>query len=107
VFTGLRGRGFGRIDVRSDDKGEVLQLLEINPNCGIFYPPGAFGSADEILAASGPRGHEEFLERLISCALKAHRAKMPLYRPVYSKTRGFGLFALRDIEQGEVVQVEP
>ena len=61
----------------------------------------------KIAAASGPRGHEEFLERLLACALKAHRAKMALYLPVYSKARGFGLFALRDIEQGEVVQVEP
>ena len=78
----------------------------------ISHPPGAFGSAGKktgkkISAASGPRGHEEFLERLLACALKAHRAKTALYRPVYSKARGFGLFALRDIEQGEVVQVAP
>ena len=77
-----------------------------------LHPPGALGSAkkkrrEKISAASGPRGHEEFLERLLACALKTHRAKKALYQPVYSKARGFGLFALRDIEQGEVVQSEP
>ncbi len=25
-------------------------FLEINPNCGIFYPEGAYGSADVILS---------------------------------------------------------
>jgi D-alanine-D-alanine ligase-like ATP-grasp enzyme len=105
VFSGLQGRGFGRLDVRSDPQGEVLQFLEINPNCGIFYPPNSFGSADEILAASGPRGHEEFLERLIACALRDAKAKQPLYQALYTKSRGFGLFAMRDIAEGEVVQV--
>lgn len=105
MFSGLQGRGFGRLDVRSDPQGEVLQFLEINPNCGIFYPPNSFGSADEILAASGPRGHEEFLDRLIACALKDVKTKQPLYQALYTKSRGFGLFALRDIAEGEVVQV--
>lgn len=35
VFRSIRGRGYGRIDVRSDPSGENLYFLEINPNCGV------------------------------------------------------------------------
>jgi len=34
VFTGLKGRGFGRLDVRSDPAGARLQLLEAGPYSG-------------------------------------------------------------------------
>lgn len=123
VFLGLRGRGYGRIDVRSDRAGAVLQFLEMNPQAGIFYPPGAYvcwrngrllesylsargrryGSADEILARS-EGGHKEFIDRLIACALRRARASVPSYEAVYVKGRGFGLFAMRDFAQGETVQ---
>ena len=109
VFVGLNGRGFGRLDVRSNPSGTKLAFLEINPNCGIFYPPGLFGSADEILAASEGTpegGHRAFSERLIQCALRDHerRRAAKRYHALYRKTRGWGLFALRDIRAGELVQ---
>jgi len=109
VFVGLNGRGFGRLDVRSNPSGSKLQFLEINPNCGIFYPRGLFGSADEILAASEGTpegGHRAFSERLIQCALREHerRRAAKRYHALYRKHRGWGIFALRDIRAGELVQ---
>eukprot|EP00906_Rhabdomonas_costata_P007493 RCo010721 len=103
VFLGLRGRGFGRIDVRSDPSGENLYLLEMNPNCGIFYPPGSFGSADMILSLDPTTSHRRFLENLITCALKDQRAKKPMYEVAYLESRGLGLVATRDIAAGETV----
>lgn len=111
VFTGLKGRGFGRLDVRSDLSGSQLQLLEINPNCGIFYPDPQGCSADEILSAAGAEGapeggHEVFAERLIACALGDHERRRTAlrYHSLHRKGRGFGIFALRDIKEGELVQ---
>ena len=48
-LAALGGSGYGRCDLRVDDQGQVY-LLEINPNCGVFYPDGQFGSANIILA---------------------------------------------------------
>lgn len=105
VFAGLNGVGFGRIDVRSDVAGSCLQFLEINPNCGIFYPKGQYGSADIILDLDPTTSQKLFLEHLIDCALKDHERRQPLYESVYRKDKGFGLFALRNFAEGDVVQV--
>ena len=45
VFKELGGNGYARCDYRMDADG-VIHMLEINPNCGIFYPPHEPGSAD-------------------------------------------------------------
>jgi len=45
VFKELGGNGYARCDYRMDANG-VIHMLEINPNCGIFYPPAEPGSAD-------------------------------------------------------------
>ncbi len=71
MFAGLNGSSFGRCDIRVDANGEPY-VLEINPNCGIFYPEAEPGSADYVLL-NDPKGHRGFLEILIRAALK--RAK--------------------------------
>ncbi|GFH09403.1 predicted protein, partial [Haematococcus lacustris] len=48
AFVALKGCSYGRCDFRVDGAGRVV-FLEINPNCGIFYPRDAQGSADVIL----------------------------------------------------------
>ncbi len=68
LFLGLKGRSYARCDIRMDDKGE-LYMLEINPNCGVFYAPKDAGSADFILL-NDKKGHRGFLELLITAALK-------------------------------------
>ena len=69
VFQALDGRGYGRLDVRADPSGEHLYFLEINPNCGIFYPEGAYGSADFILdRLDSKNAHAEFILNQVEVA---------------------------------------
>jgi D-alanine-D-alanine ligase-like ATP-grasp enzyme len=68
LFVGLDGSSFGRCDMRVDGKGDVY-VLEINPNCGIFYPEAEPGSADYVLL-NDPKGHRGFLDLIIRAALK-------------------------------------
>lgn len=70
-FTELDGASFGRCDFRVDRDG-VPHMLEINPNCGVFYPSTDPGSADIILAHD-PEGHVGFTRLLVEAALARHR----------------------------------
>jgi len=70
-FVAIRGAGFGRCDIRVDRDGTPY-MLEINPNCGVFYPPTDPGSADLCLAMD-PAGHEGFARLLVRAALERHR----------------------------------
>lgn len=72
-FRGLDGAGFGRCDIRVNGDG-TSYMLEINPNCGVYYPPGAPGSADLCLMHD-PDGHEGFTRLLVRAALARHRGK--------------------------------
>jgi D-alanine-D-alanine ligase len=102
LFEGLGGSGYGRVDLRLTGDG-ALHVLEINPNCGVFYPEGAYGSADAILAAD-PLGHRGFLDRIIELGLERNRRARPLWEPRFTPGRGFGMTAVRPISPGEVVQ---
>lgn len=70
-FVALGGTGYARCDVRVDDRGNA-QMLEINPNCGIYYARETFGSADMILDMS-PGGHVAFTEHILRCARRHAR----------------------------------
>lgn len=72
-FLGLGGRSYGRCDIRMDSRGE-LYMLEINPNCGVFYAPEDPGSADVILLADRA-GHRGFLELILQSAVQAAARK--------------------------------
>lgn len=102
MFKALRGTGYGRIDVRGDASGELF-FLEMNPNCGVFYPPEEPGSADQILAMDPSAHHGIFLDRVIRAAIQDHRRRQPSFE-VRQKGEGFGLFATRNITQAEVVE---
>jgi D-alanine-D-alanine ligase len=67
-FVALKGASFGRCDLRVDRSG-VPFMLEINPNCGVYYPPKDAGSADLCLAHD-PDGHIGFTRQLIRAALQ-------------------------------------
>lgn len=71
-FKALGGTSFGRCDVRVDRDG-VPHMLEINPNCGVYYPPSDPGTADIILAHE-PDGHARFTRLLVDAALARGRA---------------------------------
>jgi len=69
-FVALNGASFGRCDVRVDREGTPY-MLEMNANCGIYYPPTDPGSADLCLMAD-PAGHEGFTAQLIAAAFRRH-----------------------------------
>ena len=100
TFAALGGSGYARLDFRRDARGELL-LLEVNPNCSVFYPEGEYGSADFILASdpSGPRG---FLLHLLDAALRRCARARKAWRLGYEEGSGFGLFARRSLSAGEV-----
>jgi len=72
-FLAMNGTGYARCDFRMNSNGDLF-LLEINPNCGIFYPPDEPGSADFILL-NDPLGHKGFLELILNSALKKKSAR--------------------------------
>jgi len=65
-FAALGAASFARCDIRVDRAGTPF-MLEINPNCGVFYPPTDPGSADLCLLHD-PAGHEGFARRLVAAA---------------------------------------
>jgi D-alanine-D-alanine ligase-like ATP-grasp enzyme len=67
LFTALGGSGYARCDIRMAADG-TLYMLEINANCGIFYPPGQEGSADFILLYD-PAGPQPFVDAMLRVAL--------------------------------------
>jgi D-alanine-D-alanine ligase len=69
------GASFGRCDIRVDVSGAPF-MLEINPNCGVYYLPADYGSADLCLAHD-PEGHGGFTRRLIRAALRRHQRTAP------------------------------
>jgi D-alanine-D-alanine ligase len=73
-FTALRGASFGRCDLRVDAAGTPF-MLEINPNCGVYYPPTDPGSADLCLARD-PAGHRGFTEQIVAAAFRRHELRL-------------------------------
>ncbi len=69
-FRALGGASFGRCDLRVDGGGTPF-MLEINPNCGVYYPATDPGSADLCLAHD-PAGHVGFTRQIIRAALARH-----------------------------------
>jgi D-alanine-D-alanine ligase len=67
VFTAMNGNGYARCDYRMDADG-TIHMLEINPNCGIFYAPHEPGSADFSLINDPIYDHHKFLNLIIRSA---------------------------------------
>lgn len=72
-FVALGGASFGRCDFRVDDDGTTF-MLEINANCGVYYPPADASGADVCLL-NDPAGHAGFTRQLIDAAFA--RQKRP------------------------------
>jgi D-alanine-D-alanine ligase len=70
-FVEMKAASFGRCDIRIDRTGTPY-LLEINMNCGVFFEPDAYGSADFCIALD-PEGHEGFTRRLIKAAFARNK----------------------------------
>lgn len=99
----MGGIGYGRCDLRIDRERNKVHFLEINPNCGIMYPPGLEGSADWILKLCGPTGHRDFALLQIREAIARNIRDRPLYKRDFDGKRGFHLRAVEKIPRGAVV----
>jgi D-alanine-D-alanine ligase len=69
LFSKMNGSGYARCDYRMDANG-TIHMLEINPNCGIFYGPHEPGSADFSLLNDPVYDHDKFLHLIIRAAQK-------------------------------------
>jgi len=102
LFVGLDGAGYGRCDIRMNDQGELF-MLEINPNCGLFYPPDAMGSADFILSYD-PRGHRHFLDTILRAARKRNCKAQKKWQLLRNRQQNYGMYATQTIQPGEIVE---
>ncbi len=67
LFKSMNGNGYARCDYRFGADGTIF-MLEINPNCGIFYAPDEPGSADFSLINDPVYNHNKFLKLIIRSA---------------------------------------
>jgi hypothetical protein len=100
-FAGLNGVSFGRCDMRVNAGGEIF-ILEMNPNCALFYPIEEPGSADFVLL-NDPQGHGGFLERIFKAALARQKRLHSKWFIRYDPLRGNCLYARQEIAAGEVI----
>jgi D-alanine-D-alanine ligase len=66
MFKTMNGSGYARCDLRMNSNGKLF-MLEINPNCSIYFPKEDPSSADEILFAEN-NGHELFTALILKNA---------------------------------------
>ena len=100
LFEGLGGSGYARCDIRVASTG-IPYILEINPNCSVFYPPDEPGGADAVLL-SIPGGHEDFIDTILAHALARRHASRRRYFVQFSDEQsGFGMYAATSIAPGE------
>jgi len=102
LFLGLQGVGYGRCDLRMDRSGE-LYMLEINPNCGIFYPLENAGSADFILMNT-PGGHRAFVDNMLRAAIQRRERKRRSWKLILDSQFQYGMYAIRHLEPGEIIE---
>ncbi len=100
-FLAMNGVGYGRCDLRIDADGRPF-MLEINANCGVYYPMTDPGSADLCLKFD-PAGHTGFTRQIVDAALHQHRLRQKGWE-VRSKADGdYGLFATKEFAAGDPV----
>ncbi|MBI5842652.1 MAG: hypothetical protein HZB19_21385 [Chloroflexi bacterium] len=66
MYLAMGATGYGRCDIRMNDKGE-LYILEINPNGGIMFKPEEYGPADYMILYD-PEGYKGFFDRVFQSA---------------------------------------
>jgi D-alanine-D-alanine ligase len=103
LFLGLGGAGYGRCDVRVDERGDIY-MLEINPNCAVFYPPEDPGTADLILAQD-PAGHRGFCAQVVRAALARRERRRRPWEVRGDRAGNYSMVAARPIRAGEAIEV--
>jgi D-alanine-D-alanine ligase-like ATP-grasp enzyme len=101
IFKGFNGVGYGRLDFRVNDKGDIY-FLEINFTCSVFYKDGYEGSADFVLKYDGI-GQAGFLRHIIAEGIARHKRQKKPFIMKGNSIAGFGIYAARNIRQGEMI----
>jgi D-alanine-D-alanine ligase len=81
--------------------GEIF-MLEINPNCGIYYGESEPGSADLALQHD-PAGHQGFTDLLIRAGLARHARNQRGWEVLPNPAGGFAVYATRTLAAGETI----
>ncbi len=101
IFNGFNGVGYARLDFRVNDKNEVY-FLEINFTCSVFYTDGFEGSADFVIKYDGI-GQAGFLRHIINEGVARYKRNIKPYLMRGNSIAGFGIYASRDIKEGEII----
>jgi D-alanine-D-alanine ligase len=67
MYLAMGGVGYGRCDIRMNEKGELF-ILEINPNGGIMFKPEEYGPADYMILYDKD-GYRGFFDRAFRSAI--------------------------------------
>lgn len=101
IFMSFNGVGYGRMDFRMNEKGELF-FLEINFTCSVFYAQGYEGSADYILMHDGT-GQRGFLERIIIEGIARYQRKQKKFTIKGNAIAGYGMYAKFDLPKGSLL----
>ncbi len=74
MYLAMDGVGYGRCDIRMNEKGE-LYILEINPNGGIMFKPEEYGPADYMILYD-PGGYKVFFDRMFQAAFVRQKLRI-------------------------------
>ena len=74
MYLAMGCAGYGRCDIRMNEKGE-LTILEINPNGGIMFKPEEYGPADYMILYDAD-GYKGFFERAFRAAEVRQKIRM-------------------------------
>jgi len=67
MYLAMGGVGYGRCDIRMNERGELF-MLEINPNGGIMFRPEEYGPADYMILYDKD-GYKGFFDRMFRVAI--------------------------------------
>ena len=76
--------------------------MQINFTCSVFYIYGYDGSADFVLKYDGI-GQAGFLRHIIAEGIARHQRRKKAYTMKGNSIAGFGIYANRSINKGEVI----
>lgn len=74
MYLAMGCAGYGRCDIRMNEKGELF-ILEINPNGGIMFKPEEYGPADYMILYDQD-GYRGFFDRIIQAAFVRHKLRI-------------------------------
>jgi D-alanine-D-alanine ligase len=67
MYLAMGYAGYGRCDIRMNEKGELF-ILEINPNPALMLPPEEYGPSDYMILYD-PGGYKRFFDLVFRAAL--------------------------------------